>query len=178
MAIDNVRQFIKSLLSHRIDSVLDLGCGSTPICREIVCPVKLGIDLDPRGIAIAGRYIPVLPFDITNLDQLAWPPQHWGAVLAFDVLEHLTAEAAESVIREAKRISSTVVTFIPLNDPGSPEDQAYQRHRSLWDLEAVRNLMGHDTVVLPHYHGHGRDAAVSIWTVVSRLHTLFWEFCR
>ncbi len=79
------------------DVVLDLGCGSGPVARELRPHVTAvhGIDISPEMIRIARRNeAPGLTFEQTTLDAPSLDERGFTAIVAFNVLHFLDLDQA------------------------------------------------------------------------------------
>ena len=80
--------------------VLDIGCGSGTLAREIM---KLRPDIDIEGIDVLVRPSTDIPVTRFDGETIPWPDGHFDVALFVDVLHH--TEAPARLLAEAKRVS-------------------------------------------------------------------------
>jgi hypothetical protein len=127
------------------ETLLDVGCGDdSPVghfARRLGHVV--GVDVDPGTVERSrarGIHDEVRVLDIRQL-AIEFEPRSFDAVVALDVLEHLSEpdgagllEAMETVARR-RVVVFTPNGFVPQDALGG---NAWQRHRSGWDVDAMR----------------------------------------
>ena len=82
--------------------VLDLGAGYCSFINNVRAGEKHAVDIFPGFTSYAGAEVKTHVGDCTRLDFL--PERRFDAVFASNLLEHLTREATEGVLREARRV--------------------------------------------------------------------------
>ena len=123
------------------ESVLDLGCGYGSPLHHCAVPFSVGVELfepylqESRKKAIHSQYIKA---DIRKLELKA---RSFDAVIAVDVLEHLTKqEGAELLDRMEEWARKKVIVFTPNGflHQGCCDGDPLQQHRSGWRVEELR----------------------------------------
>jgi hypothetical protein len=142
-----------------VGSVIDLGCGSTPMSLEIDCAVRLGVDIDPHAIACMKQQLPIIKIDMIKAVEL-FEDQQFDLALFCDSLEHLTRNDAEWVFRTFRKIAANVFVFMPINDLGNSLDVGPHRHLSVWTKKDLEQLTESPVRLLHDYHGKNRDAMI------------------
>ncbi|MCL4543445.1 MAG: class I SAM-dependent methyltransferase [Chloroflexi bacterium] len=125
------------------ESVLDLGCG--PESPIEYCNVKWSVGVDGyRDYILQSRQQRIHTWYILgNVQDVAFAPKSFDAVVLIEVLEHLDAEVARKVLDDAvvwarKRVIVTTPNgFLPQRALGG---NPLQRHRSGWGTAAMRSL--------------------------------------
>jgi ubiquinone/menaquinone biosynthesis C-methylase UbiE len=72
----------------RGDQYLDVGCGTGLILRHLP-PGSIGIDLNPRHLERASRYVPQSQVQVGDAEKLSFPDQSFSTVVCTEILEHL-----------------------------------------------------------------------------------------
>jgi SAM-dependent methyltransferase len=128
-------------------TVLDVGCGvSSPIARfRHRYDRTVGVDLFAPALeqsAAAGIHDEYRQLDVLRLDE-EFGPDSFDAVIAFDVVEHLSEEDATRLFALMERTARKRVVvhtpngFIPQEEyDGNP----LQVHRSGWTVDRMREL--------------------------------------
>lgn len=104
--------------------VLDIGCGIGQYA-EVSRGPYLGVDLNERYIRYAARRTrPGRAFRCADVRTLHREQNTYGLVLMVDFLHHLPDDVAETVLREAWRLSAAhVVSFEPVRRQTNPVGQ-------------------------------------------------------
>lgn len=124
-------------------TVLDLGCGHHSPLQVCDVPFSVGVELfepsmlESRRAGIHSQYI---RGDVTRI---CFKPRSFDAVIAVEVLEHLTKEEGGMLLRRMEEWARKKVVITTPN--GYLPQDAYdgnplQEHRSGWDVEALKSL--------------------------------------
>jgi len=162
----NVYAVLGDLAQYR--SVLDVGTGHGTVIGKIAKRAGLaklvGIDACDRSLSIARRRHPGVMFKLCDVRELIteFGPKSFGAVVGFDIVEHLVKDEARQLIADAERVAREVVWwFVPIGDhpqefdPRNEGNEELQRHRSIWKVEEFVQL-GYDVWYYPDWHSRGR----------------------
>lgn len=128
-------------------SVLDVGCGAnSPLGRfDVRYPFSLGVDVYAPAVeesSAAGIHDGYLVCDVLELAERI-EPRSFDAVVAFDLIEHLTRAQGETLLAMMERVARRrVVVFTPNGflPQESRDGNPFQVHRSGWSAEAFRSL--------------------------------------
>ena len=125
------------------NSLLDLGCGYfSPIDRFNI-PFSVGVELfepylqETRRKAIHSQYIKA------DLRRIEFKPKSFDAVIAVEVLEHLTKPEAVELISKMEQWAKKKVVITTPNGylwQDDYDDNPLQEHRSGWNVEELRGL--------------------------------------
>jgi len=158
-------------------TVVDLGCGSSSPLVSCDVPYSVGVELfEPsllasRKVGIHSEYV------LADVTDIAFKPKSFDAVVAIEVLEHLTKEEGTALLRrmeqwaKKKIMISTPNGFIwqdPYDDNPSQEHQTGWKPRELRELGfKVRGLGGWKQ--LKGYRGRFKYQPAFLWARVSDL---------
>ena len=158
-------------------TVLDVGCGTnSPLGRfRRRYERTVGVDLFPAA-ADSGIHDEYRLIDILELDQ-EFAENSFDAVVAFDVIEHLSTSDVGKLLDLMERIARRRIVvhtpngFLPQDEY---EDNPLQVHRSGWSAEEMRSLgfrvFGSNGLrVLRGEEGRTRWRPDRFWGVVARL---------
>ena len=127
-------EYLKKELSD-CDTVLDLGCGKNSPIQHCNIPFSVGVDVfetylkESQKKGIHNKYIK------EDIRKINLEPKSFDAVIALDVLEHLTEEEGRELI---KRMESLAKKKIIVTTPNgyirqeSYDDNPLQEHKSGW----------------------------------------------
>ena len=132
------------------DSLLDVGCGSnSPVSRfERRPPYMVGVDLHEPSLEAskaAGRHDDYRRLDVMKIAE-EFGPDSFDAVVAFDLLEHLSTEDGRRLLDQMERVARRRVVvltpngFVPQDEY---DDNPLQAHRSGW-TPAELHALGYD----------------------------------
>jgi hypothetical protein len=121
------------------DSLLDVGCGSnSPVSRFERRPsYTVGVDLHDPSIEAsraAGRHDDYRRLDVMQIAE-EFGPDSFDAVVAFDLLEHLTIEDGRRLLGQMEQVARRRVVVLTPNGFVPQEeydDNPLQAHRSGW----------------------------------------------
>lgn len=117
-------------------SILDVGCGSSPIISKY--PNAIGIDIDENKIDFMKKKYKNR-FEIGNVLDISFPDNNFDLVICSEVIEHVNGILAMQELRRVTKINGHVIISTPNFDSG------------IWN--AIEFVYG---LVMPHgYHnGH------------------------
>ena len=128
------------------ESVLDVGCGSnSPLARVPKTYISVGVDLHKPSIAISKKrkiHDSYVVLDIKMVGK-QFPPKSFDAVLASDVLEHLTKKDGMQLLKSMERIArKRVIVFKPSGylPQDVYENNPLQQHQSGWNAAELKKL--------------------------------------
>jgi predicted TPR repeat methyltransferase len=157
------------------ESVLDVGCGAnSPLGRFKRRPPRtVGVDLHEPSLErsrAAGYHDEYRKLDVMQIAE-EFGPDSFDAVVAFDLLEHLSAEDGERLIAAMEQVARRRVVLLTPNGfvpQDEYDDNPLQAHRSGWtpdELKArgfeVRGING--LRVLRGEHGTPRFRPARVW---------------
>jgi len=140
-----ITHYLAYYLDKELDgcsSVLDLGCGTSSWLRVCSIPYSVGVDAfepslkESKGKRLHTQYI------MADVRSVEFKAGSFDAVIAFEVIEHLTKEEGHKLLIDMERwarnkvIISTPNGYVPLN----PLDNPFQRHMSGWNIAELRQL--------------------------------------
>jgi SAM-dependent methyltransferase len=132
------------------ESILDVGCGTnSPLGRFTRrYPHTVGVDLFPQALeasGAAGIHDEYRLMDVLEIGE-RFEPRSFDAVVAFDLIEHLTRADGLALLAMMERVARRrVVVFTPNGflEQDAVGDNPLQIHRSGWTADAMREL-GYD----------------------------------
>jgi len=130
--------YLNSLLTPN-GTVLDIGCGTKEIAKELKCARVVTLD-------VWKPFNPDIWCDLSLISKLPCEDNTFELVLLIDVIEHLPKVCGFRILKEVKRVTSKYVfiltplwwdeNIVPMNDPESPYyKNEFDRHLSLWDAD-------------------------------------------
>jgi SAM-dependent methyltransferase len=133
------------------DTILDVGCGkSSPIQYLPRKAHTEGVDLfkpsidKSKALGIHDEYHQMNVLDIGK----KFKPNSFDAVIALDLIEHLTKEEVHSLLKMMQRIAKKkVIVFTPNGFFHQDEfdGNVHQEHKSGWTVQDMREL-GYDVI--------------------------------
>jgi hypothetical protein len=138
-----VNDILKTELAD-CESVLDLGCGPESGLSQCAIPFSVGVELyepwliESQGKSIHSQYI------LADIRRIDFKPKSFDAVLAIEVLEHLTKQEGCELIRnmegwaKKKIIVTTPNGYVKKQTPS--EGNLLQEHKSGWRSGELRQL--------------------------------------
>ena len=122
-------------------TVLDLGCGKNSLIRLCAVPYSIGIELfkpyleESKGKGIHSEYI------LANVRDIEFKEKSFDAVLAIDLIEHLTKEDGLRLIEKMGRWARKKVIITTPNGflwQDGYDNNLLQVHRSGWNVDELR----------------------------------------
>lgn len=133
-----------SLLEHNLvgmKSVLDVGCGArSPLANVPKAFHSVGLDVFGESIRRSKKlriHDEYIIGDVTKLARLV-PPKSFDAVVALDLIEHLTKQEGESLLTSMEKIARKKVIVMTPNGfyrQEPYEKNPYQVHKSGWTTQ-------------------------------------------
>jgi len=138
----DLTHYLKKELSN-CDSVLDLGCGSNSSIQHCNIPFSVGVDIfepyleESKKKKIHNQYIKE---DIRKVD---FKPNSFDAVIALDVIEHLTKKEGQELIKNMEKWARKKIIIFTTN--GYVKQDEYnqnplQKHKCGWTMDELKNL--------------------------------------
>jgi hypothetical protein len=162
-------------------SFLELGCGSDS-------PVKyFSKEFRSTGVDIFEPYIKKSrekgihdEYRLMDVRKLNFEPRSFDAVLALDLIEHLTKKEGEKLLSDMERIArKKVIVFTPNGFLGQQkyDENINQVHKSGWTVSEMRardyRVLGVNGIKLLGGRGKLRSLRNPFWWVVSDVTQLF-----
>ena len=170
------------------NSVLDVGCGPSPILRQMGAPSLTGIEGYEPSFEEATRlntHDQLVLGNVTELNRHFQPGQ-FDACVALDVIEHLQKPDGLQLMRNMEGIArKKVVFFTPSGflPQGHTDKGDLQPHLSGWDPDEMKRagyevigLLGPKSMRGEYHVLKGRPRA--FWGVISLLGHCFWTRWR
>ncbi|MBL7714592.1 MAG: class I SAM-dependent methyltransferase [Bdellovibrionales bacterium] len=171
----------KELVAAGLDSVLDVGCGSSSPIRSFSKKIPLTVGADgflpsiekSQAQGIHQKYVQV---DFRNLENY-FQEKSFDAVIALDVIEHFEKPEAIALIQKLEKIAKKkVVLFTPHGflKQGVYDQNQFQLHRCGFDVSELKK-MGYRVLGvhgLKPFRGEYADIRFKpkkFWTLVSWL---------
>jgi SAM-dependent methyltransferase len=125
------------------DSVLDLGCGRRSALHRCNVSYSVGVDLYESALQDSGRKGIHGDYLRGDLRRLEFKPKSFDAVIAIDVLEHLTRAEGLDLLERMESWAKKKVLLITPN--GYVHQEVYdnnplQEHKSGWTASEFREL--------------------------------------
>ena len=126
-----------------VDTLLDLGCGHHSPLQHCDIPLTVGVELfepslqESKRKGIHSQYIKA---DITRIE---FQPESFDAVIAVEVLEHLTKEEGPELLRRMEKWARQKVIITTPNGylwQNPYEGNPLQEHRSGWSPGELRKF--------------------------------------
>jgi len=124
-------------------TVLDLGCGCNSPIQYCNVPFSVGVELfepylqESKKKSIHNEYINA------DIRKIEFKTKSFDAVMAIDVLEHLTKEEGYELIRKMEKWGSKkIIIFTPngLVWQDGYDNNSLQEHKSGWNVEELEKL--------------------------------------
>jgi len=165
-------------------SVLDIGCGASPILRTIGVPHITGIDGYEPSVKEAKRlhtHDDMVQGDVRDLGRY-FRPKQFDACVGLDVIEHVTKPEGLKMMQDMEKIAAKkVILFTPsgfLQQRHTANDDL-QEHLSGWDPAEmagygyrVDGFLGPKKLRGEYHAIKGRPR--SFWSVISLLGHFLW----
>ena len=134
------------LLLHDCDSILDVGCGkSSPVQYLPKRGHLVGVDLFKPSIEKSrakGIHDEYHVMNVLDIDK-KFKPSSFDAVIALDLIEHLTKEEARNLIKKMERIAKKIIIVFTPNGFFHQDEfdkNVLQEHKSGWETHEMRKL--------------------------------------
>lgn len=146
-----VKLMLRSALDH-CETVLDIGCGTSPVMRELGVNRTVGVEGYPPFIEEARKknlQDELIDCDVRDISK-HFQIHQFDACIALDLIEHLTKEDGLKLIQSMEKIArKRVVFFTPsgfLPQKHAVNDDL-QAHLSGWEAKEMKNL-GYEVIGL------------------------------
>jgi len=156
---------VRGLVARYADEtqpMLDAGCGTGLNLRHLP-PGTVGLDLNPRHLALVEERLPQHPAVLGDLEAMPFDDGRFGAVVCTEVLEHVPNPArALAEIRRVLRPDGVLIGSVPARSPiwrlrslsrtcpgGEPFHELYRPHEvraMLSDFDHTRIRRSVDTL--------------------------------
>jgi hypothetical protein len=160
---------------------LELGCGSDSIVKYFSKDFKsTGVDIFKPSIkrskekGIHDKYL------LMDVRKLTFKPKSYDAVLALDLIEHLSKKEGKKLIDDMEKIAKKkVIVFTPNGfiERQTYDDNAYQIHKSGWSVSEMRkrgySVCGINGLKLLKGRGKLRRSRSISWWVISDITQVF-----
>lgn len=137
-----VTEYLKNELQG-CESVLDLGCGYNSPIQYCKVPFSVGVELfepylkESKKKGIHNKYIKA------DIRKIEFKPKSFDAVIAVEVLEHLTKEEGHKLIANMERWARKKIIISTPNGylyQTEVDGNLLQEHKSGWSVEELKNL--------------------------------------
>lgn len=109
------KQLIKKF--GRGDKYLDVGCGTGLILRHLPSG-SVGLDINPRHLAKAKRYLPNMTFVLGDIESLPFLDNTFSTVICMEIIEHLPSpRQALSEVRRVLKPGGVLIGTVPRKNP-------------------------------------------------------------
>lgn len=128
------------------EAILELGAGKDSYLNKIKNSFKItAVDIDESSLKTAREghvYDYYIKGDVRKLSEIV-KPKSFDAVVAFDLIEHLTKDDGRRLIENMCRVSrGKVIIYTPNGFLPQPvyDNNPFQEHLSGWDFEEMKQL--------------------------------------
>jgi len=125
------------------DTVLDLGCGHLSPIHRCNIPFSVGVELSEPSLQESKRKGIHSQYIKADIRRLEFKPKSFDAVIAVDVLEHLTKDEGTELLGKMEQWAKKKVIITTPNGylrQDAYENNPLQEHRSGWDVKELENL--------------------------------------
>lgn len=131
--------YIKNLLKEVQGRVLDVGCGAGMVGRILERQEVWGVDEDPVAVSKACHYMVATR---SSAEKLVFSNNHFDAVTAFDVLEHLQDD--DKSLEEIRRVlkpGGKLIMTVPLHPSFWSDHDVECGHYRRYDEKLMENKL-------------------------------------
>jgi len=125
------------------DSVLDLGCGYSSHVHRFNIPFSVGIELHEPHLQESKRRGIHSQYIRADISRLELKPKSFDAVIAVEVLEHLTKQDGSELLKKMEKWARKEVVATTPNGylcQDGYDDNPFQEHTSGWNAEELSEL--------------------------------------
>jgi ubiquinone/menaquinone biosynthesis C-methylase UbiE len=127
------------------NSVLDLGCGQSSWLKVCSVPYSLGVDIFEPSLKESIKRKLHNEYLLADVRDLEFKDRTFDAVIAFEVIEHLTKEEGRKLLSSMERWARKKVIISTPNGHVHQsqvmiEFNPHQRHMSGWDISELNQL--------------------------------------
>jgi SAM-dependent methyltransferase len=137
----NFYSFLKKQL-HSCETILDLGCGSNSPIR-FVSAKKHGVDISKSVIEIAAKKRTHDRFSVLDVNKIntKFVSCSFDAVVAIDLIEHVTKEDGARLLKKMENIArKKVIIFTPNGYLSQEAKVRHDRHLSGWTASQMGKM--------------------------------------
>ena len=132
------RWFVEEyLVSQRIASILEIGCGTGALCRYLpLASNYVGVDISAEYISEARETFPDRRFIVGDVSKQTFAAEcsaKYDVIVAFGVLHHLTDRAAVAAIRGASSVLNDQGKFLSVDPCAGPNQHLAERVLKTFD---------------------------------------------
>jgi hypothetical protein len=138
----DVTIFLRNELSG-CDTVLDLGCGHHSLIQYCKVPSSVGLELFEPSLQESKRkgiHSDYIKADLTSVE---FKPNSFDAVIALEVLEHLSKQEGTELLAKMESWARKKVIITAPNGyiwQDAYDNNKFQEHRSGWSADELRKL--------------------------------------
>jgi len=125
------------------DTLLDLGCGHHSPIQRFNIPFTVGIELFDRSLQESKRKGIHSQYVKADIRRLEFKPRSFDAVIAIEILKHLTKQEGYELIDRMEKWARKKVVLTTPNDyflQNDYYDNPLQEYRSVWSVKEIRKL--------------------------------------
>jgi SAM-dependent methyltransferase len=140
LVFPHVSSNLKNELAN-CSTVLDLGCGNNSLLQHFSVPSSVGVDLFNPYLQESKKKKYHTQYIKADIRKLEFKPKSFDAVIAFDVLEHLTKEEGTELLGRMEkwaRMKLIILTPNGFMQQDSYDNNPLQKHRSGWTVEELK----------------------------------------
>lgn len=138
----NWREHVKKALTD-CDTVLELGCGYNSPLQYCTIPFSVGVELFYPYLQESLRRGIHSQYFQADIRRIEFKPKSFDAVVAVEILEHLTAQEGAELLSKMEQWAKKKVVVITLNgylEQDKYENNRLQEHKSDWNVKKLREL--------------------------------------
>lgn len=173
---DHYRRLLEREISEDCKTLLDLGCGScSPIASlKDKLEYSVGVDIFAPAIQQCRKNQTHTENFVLPITQVRkhFKPKTFDCVVALESLEHLEKEDGRRLIKDMQLIAKKKVIIFTTNgflEQGEMAGNVYQKHKSGWSAEEMRN-MGFKVFGVNGFKALRKEHAEIAWQP-----KIFWE---
>jgi 2-polyprenyl-3-methyl-5-hydroxy-6-metoxy-1,4-benzoquinol methylase len=125
------------------DAVLDLGCGYHSPIQRFNIPFSVGVELFEPYLRESKRKTIHSQYIKADVRKLEFKPKSFDAVIALELLEHLTKQEGAKLINKMEKWAREKVIITTPNGylwQNGYDSNPLQEHKSGWSIEELRDL--------------------------------------
>jgi SAM-dependent methyltransferase len=124
-------------------SVLDLGCGKNSPIKHISLLYSVGVDIFPEYLELSKQNRIHSAYILSNIANIEFKSKSFDAVIALDLIEHLTKDEVHKLIYKMEKWARKKVIILTPNGflaQHEYDDNPHQEHHSGWHVKDFANL--------------------------------------
>jgi len=125
------------------DTLLDLGCGHHSPIQRFNIPFTVGVELFDRSLRESKRKGIHSQYIKADIRELEFKPKSFDAVIAIEVLEHLTKQEGYELLNKMEKWARKKVVVVTPNRYFRQldyYDNPLQEYKSNWSVKELRNI--------------------------------------